>query len=744
MAAVVVVAVVVAAVVVILNKYMKKIKLNIIGMHCASCVVLSEKTIKKIDGVKSVVVSLTTNQALIEYDEGKINIESLIKAIESIGYKAELAEKTNLFDKENASIKKAYYRFLGAAVLSLPVMAAMLFMNFKLGIVFIGVDLIEWIYLVLTLVIVFVFGWHFHISAFKQLKKGNTNMDTLVSLGTLTAFFYSVWAMFNNQFVYFEAAAAIITLINLGKWLEAVSRGKASQSIKKLLQLGVKEALLINNGKEVLVPVEKLKVDDILLIKVGDKIPLDGQIIEGATTIDESMLTGESMPASKNIGDDVFGATINQGGVIKVKVTKVGEDTILAQIIRMVEEAQTSKAPIQKLADYIAGIFVPSVIGISLVTFISWYLVTNDLTASIIPAVAVLVISCPCALGLATPTAIMVGTGLGAKNGILIKSGEILEKSKKIDVVIFDKTGTLTKGQPVVTDIWAIDDNKTRLLKIARSLTKLSNHPLSESIVDYVSKQEIEPVALENFSEISGRGVMGQCRSHGTNLLLGNQQFIEDNNLKIDSVVMNLADKYANEGKTVVFVSHGLEVIGLLALMDTPKEDAVQAVKDLQILGLEIYMITGDNDKTAQAVGNSLGISNIFSQVMPQDKANKVKALQETGKKVAFVGDGINDAPALAQADLGIAMGTGTDIAIETGDIVLMKGSPSKVVSSIKLSQKTFNTIKQNLFWAFIYNIVCIPIAALGLLNPIFASLAMSFSSVSVVTNSLRIKKYKL
>ena len=703
-------------------------------MTCASCARHNEEAISKLKGVKQANVNIATNKASVEFDEGTVTVEDMKKTIKDVGYKAEVDEGDGEDDPAEENIKemkKTKMRFLGSLLVTLPVFSMMFVSNL----------LPMWGYATLTAIVVFGFGGHFHLKAGKNLLKFNFNMDSLISMGTLTAFIYSMWAMFAGQHVYFEAAAAIITLINLGKWLEAISKGKASQALQKLLELGVKDARVIRDGKEMKIPVKEIKVGDILHIKPGEKVPLDGVIQSGETLLDESMLTGESVPVSKKKGDEVFGATINQNGNIKVEVTKIGKDTVLSQIITMVEEAQMSKAPIQKLADKISSIFVPIVIFIAVGTFTAWYLVTSDLTVSILPAVAVLVIACPCALGLATPTAIMVGTGTGAKSGILIKNGETLEKSNKIDVVIFDKTGTLTEGKPKVTDIIPFDFPKEKVIKVAYNLARMSNHPLSQAIKNMGKENKADTTEFIKFKEVSGKGTQAMCETHKTQVRLGNDKMMAD--LEMPKQAKQAITKLSEEGKTPILISHGDKIVGILGLMDRPKDDAQKAIKALNKMEIETIMITGDNEKTAQSIAKKLGIKKIIAEVMPQDKAKEVKEIQQKGKVVAFVGDGINDAPALAQADLGIAMGTGTDVAIETGNIVLMKGSPEKVVTAIKLSQKTFRTIKQNLFWAFIYNAIGIPIAALGILNPVFASFAMSMSSVSVITNSLRIKRFK-
>ncbi len=726
---------------------MPKVILKITGMTCASCAKLNENALLAVSGVSAANVNIATNKATVEFDEKITSLAKIIEAIEKAGYGA---HELNEHDHNHAAMedaqadKKARNRFLGSALLTLPVFSTMLFGELKLGSEILGVDLLMWTHAILTAIVVFVFGWHFHHSAGKKLLRLSFNMDSLVSLGTLTALIYSLWAMFVGQAVYFEAAAAIITLINLGKWLEARSKGRAGQALQKLLELGVKKARVIRAGREFEIPIEEIQVGDILHVKAGEKIPLDGMIIAGAAALDESMLTGESMPVTKKIGDEVFGATLNQNGSLQIRVLKVGNDTVLAQIIKMVEEAQGSKAPIQKLADKIAGIFVPVVMVIALLTFLVWYFLTGNLEMSIIPAVAVLVIACPCALGLATPTAIMVGTGTGAKNGILIKNGETLEKSNQIDVVIFDKTGTLTEGKPKITDIVPFNFPEEKLLKVAYSLAKLSHHPLSQTIARFSEERKIEPTELINFKEISGQGIIAECREHQTTVRLGNEKMLRTGKIEIEAQAEAVIHKLATEGKTPLLVAHGNQLIGVLGLMDTIKADSAEAIRKLNQSGIETVMLTGDHRRTAEAIAAQLGIKKVIAEILPQAKSAEVQKLQEAGHKVAFVGDGINDAPALAQADLGIAMGTGSDIAIETGNIVLMQGSPAKVFSALMLSQKTFRIIKQNLFWAFVYNVIGIPIAALGLLNPIFASLAMSLSSVSVISNSLRIKRFKL
>lgn len=724
---------------------MQKISIVITGMTCASCARINETAILEVEGVKSANVNIAMDKAFVEFDEKITDVKKIISAIEKMGYGGHLeGEKEEGDDRFKKEMNKSRNKFLGALIFGLPLLVMMFAPDLMLGVGFLGVDLLMWIYMFLASVTVLFWGRHFHVSAYKKLKKFTFNMDSLISMGTLAALFYSVYAVFAMQHVYFEAAAAIIILINLGKWLEAISKGRAGMALQKLLQMGVKSAMVVRGGKEVAVLVEEVKKGDILVVRPGEKIPLDGVITEGESVLDESMLTGESMPVLKKAGESVFGATINQDGLIHFKVTKTGKDTVLAQIIKMVEEAQGSKAPIQKLADKVSGIFVPVVIVIAIVTFLIRYFLGFDLADSLIPAITVLVIACPCALGLATPTAVMVGTGRGAGAGILIKNGESLEKSNDIDAVVFDKTGTLTYGKPVVTDMAVSGGGEKTNRRLAFALAKMSHHPLSGAIVKYLSEENVpeSDEKMEKFKDVPGRGV--KALHKGEDVFLGNESFMTENGVGIEKELLSKADKFKSEGKTLVFLGKGKEAAVLFALMDKVKEDAVSAVKKLKDMGIETYMITGDNRMTAEIIGRAVGIDHVTAEVLPGDKADQVKILQKKGKKVAFVGDGINDAPALAQADLGIAVGTGTDVAIETGNIVLMKGSPLKVVTALKLSRSTYRIIKENLFWAFIYNVLFIPVAALGLLNPIFASAAMSFSSVSVLLNSLRLKRIKI
>jgi P-type Cu+ transporter len=720
---------------------MEDINLKISGMHCASCALSIEKSIKKKPGIKNASVNYANNQAKVEFDADKTNQKDIEEAINKAGDYKVIDDNDHQADLNLT--KRAYKKFIWSLILTLPLFLTMFYLP-SFSYTFAGIGLEKWIMHDLAFIVVFIIGWQFHKGMLLQLKQFKSNMDTLISIGTLSAYFYSLYAMFSNNHVYFETAATIITLILLGKYLEEKSKGRASTAIKQLLSLGAKKATVLAANKEIKKDIDAIKIGDIVLVKPGEKIPLDGEIIEGETAIDESMLTGESLPVEKKKGSLVYGATINNNGAIKVRINKVGKDTVLSQIIKLVEDAQASKAPIQKLADKVSGIFVPVVITISILTFVVWFWLLNaGFETSLINAVAVIVIACPCALGLATPTAIMVGSGKGASAGILIKDSQSLEIAHKIDAVIFDKTGTLTEGKPAITDINTIshDFPTSQLMELACSLETSSEHSLAKAFVKYSQDNNIELKKASQVKAVRGKGLRGIVNKQ--EIYLGNTELINDLKIKVNSIYKVAFDKYASQGKTPIYFVANKKMSGVIAVADVIRKTSKQTVAELQKT-TEVYMLTGDHKLTAQAIAKQLGIKNVLAEVLPDQKVNQIKKLQKEGKVVAFVGDGINDAPALTLADLGIAIGSGTDIAMESGNIVLMKSDPMAVINAIKLSKKTFKTIKQNLFFAFVYNIIAIPLAAIGLLNPMIAAAAMSFSSVSVVTNSLRIRNIKL
>ncbi|MGA1867374.1 MAG: heavy metal translocating P-type ATPase [bacterium] len=713
---------------------MKSKTFHIEGMHCASCSRLIEKTLSKKQAVEDISVNLARGSALIRYDEKGLSFDDVKKEISELGYK--VVKKPT--EKETS---KYLTRFILALVLSIPVASSMFYPLHTLPLPY------RKAYNVLIIIcgafVVCGAGSNFHYSFLLKLRKLHFNMDSLISIGSLTAFFYSVVLFLLKQtFHHFlEGANFIITFILLGKYLEARTRGKASEALQKLFEFQVTKATIIKDGKEEMAEVDAVDINSVMIVKSGEKIPLDGIILEGGANIDESMLTGESMPVFKESPAPVFAASFVLDGVVKARVTKRQENTIFSTIIKMVDAAQNSKAPIQHLADKVAEVFVPVIISIALGTFIVWYFIYGgDLSASLLPAVAVLVVACPCALGLATPTAIMVASGKGAQQGIIVKDGESLEKSSKITTVVFDKTGTLTAGKPEVTDIISQSLQEEDFLRNAVSLAKASQHPLSKAIVAYGESHGVDPLKLNNMRELSGKGIEGTDRTGNLILRLGNLKFMKENAIHIPDDTISLIDGLSSEGKTVVFLSINDNLGGLIAFMDRPKPDSAKAVKELKRMGKDVYLISGDNYTTTHVIARELGIDNVIAEVLPYDKAEKIRMLQSEGKNVAFVGDGINDAPALAVADLGIAMGTGSDIAKETGNLILVRGNPSRVVTALKLVIHTYGIIKQNLFWAFIYNIIGVPLAAFGKLPPVYASLAMSLSSVSVVTNSLRIK----
>ncbi|MEG1310575.1 MAG: heavy metal translocating P-type ATPase [Romboutsia sp.] len=757
---------------VIKDEKSKKIDIKIEGMTCASCARAVERVVKKLDGIENISVNIATDKASISYNPSKIKLSQIKSVIEKAGYKPVEEIKNSTIDedkiKKEKEIKSLFSKFVIATIFAIPLfyiaMGPMIIRPFGPWPIPQIIDPIEstlnyaLIQLVLVLPIIGV-GYKFYINGTKAILSKSPNMDSLVAIGTLAAFSYSLYTtvqiangsikgMHHHQ-LYYESAGIIIALILLGKYLESRCKGKTSEAIKKLMGLQPKTAIVIVDNKEMEILIEEVQVGDIILVKPGSKIPVDGIVVDGHTSVDESMLTGESMPVEKNIGDKVTGASINKNGSIKFKADKVGSDTALSQIIKLVEDAQGKKAPIAKLADTVSGYFVPIVIILAFLTSFLWYFVGDkDVEFALKIFISVLVIACPCALGLATPTAIMVGTGKGAENGILIKGGEALESAHKIDTVIFDKTGTITEGKPVVTDIVLSEGvDKDYFIKIASSSEKDSEHPLGEAIVKYGIDKNIEFMKVDKFLAIPGHGI--EVNIDNKDILLGNKKLMNDKNISLVELEEK-ADYLAGQGKTPMYISFDNKIAGIIAVADIVKESSKEAIEKLHNMGIKVAMVTGDNKKTANAIAKQVGIDIVLSEVLPKDKSNEVDKLQKQGKFVAMVGDGINDAPALAKANIGIAIGSGTDVAIESADIVLMKSDLMDVPTGIKLSHETIKNIKQNLFWAFGYNIIGIPIAAgllyiFGgpLLNPMFAAGAMSLSSVSVVSNALRLKKFK-
>jgi Cu+-exporting ATPase len=737
--------------------------LKIEGMTCAACAKTIERVTGKLDGVSDTNVNYASEKLNISYDSSKIKMSDIRRAVEKAGYKLVEEEVSVDADRERKEkeIKTLWYKFIISAIFTVPLLY--ITMGHMMGLplpemIDPMMDPMNFAILQLILTIpVLIAGYKYYKVGFTTLIKGSPNMDSLIAIGTSAAViygFYAVYKIYDGEVhfyknLYFESAAVIITLITLGKYLESVTKGKTSEAIKKLMGLAPKTAIIIRNGVETEIPIDEVEVGDIILVKPGEKMPVDGEVIEGITSVDESMLTGESIPVEKSVGDKIIGASINKNGMIKYKATKVGKDTALAQIIKLVEDAQGSKAPIAKLADIISGYFVPIVIVLSLVSGLGWYFLGAETAVfSITIFISVLVIACPCALGLATPTAIMVGTGKGAEYGVLIKSGTALEVSHKIQTIVFDKTGTITEGKPKVTDIIVTEGMKENdLLQLAASAEKGSEHPLGEAIVKGAEEKGLEFKKVDSFKAIPGHGI--EVQIEGKNIQAGNKKLMVENQISFGSLE-ETSDRLASEGKTPMYIAIDNKLVGIVAVADTVKENSKKAIERLHHMGIEVAMITGDNKRTAEAIAKQVGIDRILAEVLPQDKANEVKKLQAEGKKVAMVGDGINDAPALAQADIGIAIGSGTDVAMESADIVLMRSDLMDVPTAIQLSKSTIRNIKQNLFWAFGYNTLGIPVA-MGilhifggpLLNPMIAAAAMSLSSVSVLTNALRLKRFQ-
>jgi len=734
---------------------MKKIILKIIGMHCGSCAAIIQKALDGKKGIANVNINIANEKGYVEYDETIYSTKKIIGFIKEAGYEAEIFDEKNEKNNTAKKVNRARKIFFFSLVLTLPLVY--LAMGEMLALP--SLDISEKTNLFSQLAFtIFVMTINFRIyhSGIKAIFRLKPNMDTLIALGTSVSFIYSLVILYLFvssgdllTHVYFEGIGMILTFIALGKYLENKTKGATSSAIRKLMKLQASYATLLKNNEEIKIPATDVKINDILVVKAGEKIPTDAVIIEGRTTIDESAITGESMPVEKNIKDEVIGGTINQGGRIVIKALRVGADTMLAQIIKTVEDALSQKAPIQKMVDQVSYYFVPTVILISLISLGIWLLLGQSLSFSLTILVSVLVIACPCALGLATPTAIMMGTGVAANRGILIKNPEVLEKATEVDTVVFDKTGTLTEGKPEVVDISAFNVPEEKLIKIAYSLASHSNHPLSQALVNFAKKKKSPKVELNKIEEFDGRGMKAFCKSHGTRLLLGNEKLLKQENIKIYDEQIETINSFARKGQTPILIAHGENLFGIIGIMDRPREEAKSVVEILKKSGKEVILLTGDKKEVAQTIAKELGIDDFIAEVIPQEKHAHIKDLQKKGKKVVMVGDGINDAPALVQADIGIAIGGGTDIAIEAGDIVLTNTDLQNIPRAIEISNYTFKKIKQNLFWAFIYNTISIPLAAGGLyltlgilLSPPIAAAAMAFSSVSVVTNSL-IMKYR-
>ncbi|MBG9451660.1 ATPase P [Cytobacillus firmus] len=733
---------------------LEKAEFELLGMTCAACSGRIEKGLNKLPGVKQAVVNLALETGTVEYNPEQVSVQEMIKKVENLGYQAKVKtdKDQEIEGYREKEIEKQKGKFVFSLILSIPLFWSMVgHFEFTSFIYVPDMFMNPWVQLALAAPVQFFIGKQFYIGAYKALRNKSANMDVLVALGTSAAFFYSLYQSLlsigsNGHMVelYYETSAILITLIILGKLFEARAKGRSSEAIKKLMGLQAKTATVLREGEEIEIPLEEVIAGDIIFVKPGEKIPVDGEIIEGQSALDESMLTGESVPVDKTAGDTVIGSTLNKNGFLKIKATKVGKDTALSQIIKVVEEAQGSKAPIQRMADKISGIFVPIVVSIAVVTFLVWYLWVSpgNFAEALEKLIAVLVIACPCALGLATPTSIMAGSGRAAEYGVLFKGGEHLELTHEITTVVLDKTGTVTHGKPVLTDVITEGNiEEMAFLQLVGSAEKQSEHPLAEAIVKGIKDKGITLFYPQEFEAIPGYGI--KAKVEGKDLLVGTRRLMEKYDINVHSAKLEMETLEEN-GKTAMLVAVDGQYAGIVAVADTIKETSRNAINRLKQLGIEVIMITGDNKRTAQAIAEEVGIDSAIAEILPEGKAEEVKKLQNQGKKVAMVGDGINDAPALAVADIGMAIGTGTDVAMEAADITLMRGDLNSIADAILMSKKTIRNIKQNLFWAFAYNTLGIPVAALGFLAPWLAGAAMAFSSVSVVLNALRLQRVKV
>ncbi|GLO65063.1 heavy metal translocating P-type ATPase [Oceanobacillus kimchii] len=727
---------------------------DISGMTCAACATKIEKRLSKMEGVSDANVNFALENVMVDYDEGQVTTGDMIEAVKKLGYTL----KTQTSKEETANSKEEEVRhqtgkFIFSAILTLPLLWTMV-THFEFTSFIYSPDMLmnPWVQLALATPVQFIVGAQFYRGAYKALRSKSANMDVLVALGTTVAYLYSIFLgiewQINGQVgmpeLYFEAAAVIITLVILGKLFEVRAKGRTGQAIQKLLGMQAKTARVIRDGNEQEIAIEEVMVGDTIIVKPGEKIPVDGQIVKGESAIDESMITGESIPVDKKTGDVAIGSTINKNGLLTIEATKVGKDTALSQIVKVVEEAQGSKADIQRVADRVSGIFVPIVVGIAIVSFLVWYFIVQpgDLRAALVPAITILVIACPCALGLATPTSVMAGSGRAAELGVLFKGGEHLENTRSLTTIVLDKTGTVTNGEPELTDVHTEPEfSEEEVLALVASAENSSEHPLAEAIVKGAKAMGVQIKEADSFEAIPGYGIRSSIE--GKTIFVGTRKLMQQQNIDVSSVENNIA-KLESEGKTAMLIGIEKQLAGMIAVADTVKETSKSAIHRMQKLGLEVIMLTGDNQRTAEAIGKQVGIGHVIAEVVPEQKADQIKILQQMNKKVAMVGDGVNDAPALAVADIGMAIGTGTDVAIEAADITLMRGDLHSVADSVQLSAKTMRNIKQNLFFAFVYNSASIPVAAVGLLAPWVVGAAMAFSSVSVVLNALRLQRLKL